>query len=109
MEGEIENAKDPELDPTQTEGEPLFIEPRWPIALALLFYIALTIVLRVVEPHRESLGPHWLVPGIEIALLVALIAADPAHMARRARWLRPVSIALIGALGASWPWCPPWS
>ena len=27
--------------------------------------------------ERESLGPHWLVPGIEIALLVALIAANP--------------------------------
>jgi hypothetical protein len=95
---EIEKAQDPEPEPTPTDDEPIFIEPRWPIALALSFYIAVTVVLRVAEPHRESLGPHWLVPGIEIALLVALIAANPAHLAGRARWLRPVSITLIGAL-----------
>jgi uncharacterized membrane protein len=95
---EIEKAQDPEPEPTPTDDEPIFIEPRWPIALALSFYIAVTVVLRVAEPHRESLGPHWLVPGIEIALLVALIAANPAHLAGRARWLRPVSITLISAL-----------
>jgi hypothetical protein len=55
-------------------------------------------VLRVVQPERESLGPHWLAPAIEIALLIALIAANPAHIAGRARWLRPLSISLIGLL-----------
>ena len=65
-----------------TDDEPIFVEPRWPIALALSSFIVVTVVLRVVEPERESLGPHWLVPGIEIALLLALIAADPAHLAR---------------------------
>ena len=77
---------------------PISVEPRWPIVLALSSFIVVTVVLRAVEPERESLGPHWLVPGIEIALLVALIAADPAHLARRATWLRPVSITLIGLL-----------
>jgi hypothetical protein len=84
-----------------TGEEPIFVEPRWPIALALSAYIAISIVLRVVEPHRESLGPYWLIPGIEIALLCALIAADPARLHRRARWLRRVSIALIFALAAA--------
>lgn len=84
-----------------TGEEPIFVEPRWPIALALSAYIAITIVLRVVEPHRESLGPHWFVPAVEIALLGALIAADPARMHRRARWLRRVSIALVFALAVA--------
>jgi hypothetical protein len=35
---------------------------------------------------------------LEVALLSALIAANPAHLVGRARWLRPLSIALIGAL-----------
>jgi hypothetical protein len=95
---EIEKAQNPEPGPTPTDDEPIFIEPRWPIALALSFYIAITVVLRVAEPHSESLGPRWLVPGIEISLLVALIAANPAQLAGRARWLRPASITLIGAL-----------
>jgi hypothetical protein len=80
-------------------GEELVvIEPRWPVALALGSFIAITIVLRVVQPHRESLGPAWLVPGVEIALLLVLIAADPAHLSGRRHWLRPLSIALVTAL-----------
>jgi uncharacterized membrane protein len=78
--------------------EPEFSEPRWPIALALLTFIAITIVLRVVQPHRESLGPHWLVPGVEIALLVVLLASDPARVSRRRHRLRKVAIALVIAL-----------
>jgi hypothetical protein len=66
--------------------------------LGLSSFIGVTIALRVLEPHREALGPPWLVPTIEIALLAALIAADPTHLVRRARWLRPVSIMLIGLL-----------
>ena len=81
--------------------ERVFVEPRWPIALALSSFIALTIVLRVIEPHRESLGSPWLVPGIEIALLVVLLAADPAHVSGRRRWLRPLSIALVLSLAAA--------
>jgi hypothetical protein len=71
------------------------IEPRWPLALVLLGFIALTIVLRVVEPEREHLGRPWLVPTVEIGLLFALLAADPMHLARRTRWLRPLAITLI--------------
>jgi uncharacterized membrane protein len=78
--------------------EVVSVEPRWPVALALGSYIALTIVLRVVQPQRETLGPPWLVPGIEIALLLALLAANPAQLSRRRRWLRPVSIGLLAAL-----------
>jgi hypothetical protein len=74
------------------------IEPRWPIAVTLLAYIALTVVLRLAQPKRESFGPHWVVPVLEIALLLALIAANPAHVVGRAKWLRPLAITLIAAL-----------
>lgn len=80
------------------EEEPVLVEPRWPIALVVSAFIALTIVLRVLEPERESLGPRWLVPGIEIAMLLALIAADPARVSARAWWLRRLSIALVVSL-----------
>ena len=81
-----------------SDEEPIFIEPRWPVALVLSAYIVVTVVLRVVEPERESLGPHWLAPSIEVALLIALIAANPAHIAGRSRWLRPLALSLIGLL-----------
>ena len=89
-----------ESAPSQSES-PDGIEPRWPIALALGFFIAISIALRVIEPHRQSLGPQWLVPSIEIALLAALLAADPAHVSGRRRWLRPMSIALVVALAVA--------
>ena len=53
-------------------------------------FIVITIVLRVAEPKRESVGPPWLAPAIEIAMLLALLAANPAQLAGRAggcgRW-----------------------
>jgi hypothetical protein len=51
-------------------GDRAGVEPRWPIVLTLGVFAALTIVLRVIEPKRQGLGPHWLVPAIEIALTV---------------------------------------
>jgi hypothetical protein len=72
-----------------------FVEPRWPIALVLSAFIVVTVVLRLAQPQREGVGPHWLVPALEIGLLAALIAANPADVLGRARWLRPLSIALV--------------
>jgi hypothetical protein len=83
-----------------SDEETIVIEPRWPIAVVLLAFIAITLVLRLAQPERESLGPHWLEPALEIALLVALIAANPAHIIGRARWLRPLALTLIFALTA---------
>lgn len=82
----------------RAEKEPISVEPRWPVALAVSAFIAITVALRVLEPTRESLGPTWLVPGIEIAMLLALLAADPARVAARAGWLRRLSIALVFSL-----------
>ena len=81
-----------------TDDERIVIEPRWPLALVVGFYLLITVALRLVEPDRPTLGPRWLVPGIEIALLLALVAANPNHVTRRARWLRRVGIALIFGL-----------
>lgn len=86
---------------TRPSEERALIEPRWPVALAVAIFIAITITLRVAVPEKESLGPAWLVPTIEIALLVALIAADPGHIHRRARWLRRLSIALVLVLAVA--------
>jgi hypothetical protein len=85
-------------DLAQANEEPVPAEARWPIAFAVSVFIAITITLRILEPERESLGPTWLVPGIEIALLAALLAADPPRVSGRANWLRQLSIALVLSL-----------
>jgi uncharacterized membrane protein len=82
-------------------GKRVTVEPRWPVALALGAFIAISIVLRLAQPHREALGPTWLIPAIEIALLLVLIAADPATIDGRRRWLRPLSIGLVGGLAVA--------
>jgi hypothetical protein len=71
------------------------------VGLTLATFIAITIILRLAEPKRESLGAPWVVPAIEIALLGCLLAADPSHIAGRRRWLRRVSIALVGGLACA--------
>jgi hypothetical protein len=81
--------------------ERLILEPRWPIALTLGFFITMSIVLRVAAPHRSSLGPDWLVPGVEIGLLLVLLAADPARVSGRRRWLRRLAIALVVVLAGA--------
>src|SRR5262245_46922823 len=78
-----------------------FVEPRWPVALAISVFIAITITLRVAEPHRESLGPHWLVPSVEIAMLAVLLLADPTRVSAHRTWLRPLALSLVFALGVA--------
>ena len=94
------SAERPDQDLPATDDARTGIEPRWPVALVIAGFIAITLTLRVLEPERESLGPHWLVPGLEIAMFGALLAADPAHLKERRRWLRRLSLALVMALGA---------
>jgi hypothetical protein len=76
------------------------IESRWPVALALAAFIAITVTLRIVQPGRQSLGPRWLVAGIEIALLVVLLLTDPVRPGDRQRQIRRISTGLVLALAA---------
>ena len=53
-----------------TDDERIFIEPRWPLALVVGFYLVISVILRIAEPDRPSIGPHWLAPAIEAGLLL---------------------------------------
>jgi uncharacterized membrane protein len=81
--------------------EPVFLEPRWPIVAALGFFIAISIVLRVAVPDRSSLGPVWLVPAVEVGLVLVLLAADPARVSGHRRRLRRLAIGLVGLLACA--------
>ena len=75
-------------------------EHRLPVAGA----VAAAIVLQVTLPDSLALRHAWLLPGLESALLIGLVAADPRRIERESRVLRTVSMVLIAviSLGNAW-------
>jgi hypothetical protein len=75
-------------------GEPARAEQRWPVQLAILGALVLYITL----PERFTLGPAWIVPAIELALLMPLILTAPKRITDAPPWRRPAAIALIAII-----------
>ncbi|HEY0543495.1 MAG TPA: hypothetical protein VGD53_34390 [Actinoallomurus sp.] len=73
----------------RTEGE-----QRLPVSLAVLAAIALQILL----PSGFALRPHLLLPGLEVALLVGLVAANPARINRESGVLRTTSLSMLAVI-----------
>ena len=69
-------------------------ESRWPMVIAVLAVMALSLV----PPARISVASIPIFPLIVAVLLVVLILGDPGRIDRRSRWLRNVLIALVGVL-----------
>lgn len=80
---------------------PTTAERTWPIGLA----VAVAIGLQLVLPRHLSLPPRELLPSLELALLIALLVANPSRLLKERRWLRAASTALValitGANGVS--------
>lgn len=72
-------------------------ENRWPVAMAILAAIALQVSL----PDQLVLVAWWLLPGVELVLLVGLIVANPARFDRESRGLRASSLVLTGLLSVA--------
>jgi len=72
-----------------------FGEPRWPPVLALLLFMGLNIGLRLWLPQDRLGAAPWLLPGIELLLLVALLAADPGRVASRASRTRAHHVVIL--------------
>ena len=69
-------------------------ESRWPTVIAVVAASALQMAL----PGWLSLGPHWLLPALELGLLCALVASSPGRLERRSAALRAGGLALAGLL-----------
>jgi uncharacterized membrane protein len=77
-------------DGAATAGQPASREPYWPASLSVLAAVVLYLTL----PERLTLGPAWLMPSLDGALLVPL-ATHHRH-SREARWVRPAAVSLAG-------------
>jgi hypothetical protein len=93
-------APGPEGAPTGG-ASPIVGEARWPMAVAVLVVIVLTLLL----PHDLVQRPRWGVPLAEGLLLVAVMIGDPGKIDRRSRPVRTLSVTLIALLVATTLWC----
>ncbi len=69
-------------------------EPRWPMAVAVIAASGLTML----RPAELRVLPAWVLPIVEVLLLVVLVARDPGRIDRRSRNLRYVSIVVVALL-----------
>jgi len=89
-------------DGAQTTKAPRVVgEARWPMAIAVVAVIVMTLLL----PRGLVQRPRWGVPLAEALLLVAVIIGDPGKIDRLSRRVRALSVTLIALLVATTLWC----
>jgi hypothetical protein len=75
-------------------------ESRWPVAVAMVVAIGLQVAL----PDRLALQSRWLLPSLELAMLIGLIIASPVRFTRESTALRVASLSLTGLLSLANAW-----
>ncbi|NMO56289.1 hypothetical protein HH310_34570 [Actinoplanes sp. TBRC 11911] len=70
-------------------------EQRWPASITIAVLAAIQWFL----PDELTVGPRWLLPVIELAIGVVLIAANPVRMRTAKPALRALALALISVVG----------
>ncbi|MFC1432147.1 hypothetical protein ACEZDB_15980 [Streptacidiphilus sp. N1-3] len=72
-------------------------EARLPAVVATLVAVALYLGL----PQNLLFAPRFVLPGLELLLLVPLVVLNPRRMTRQTRASRILSLALVGLIAAS--------
>jgi hypothetical protein len=76
-------------------------EPRWQVAIT----VAVAIALQVAVPDRLVLvRPSWVLPAVQGALLLALVAVNPHRIDRQSTMLRSLSLFLAALLTLANVW-----
>jgi uncharacterized membrane protein len=84
-----------EVLPTPDSMEARIGESRWPPLVAVLVFVILNIVLRLWLPSDRTIAVPWLVPTLEICVILVLAFSDPKRLDARAHTLRRITIALV--------------
>jgi hypothetical protein len=69
-------------------------ETRWPAAFSILAVMVLQLLL----PEKLTVGPWWMVPGMEASVLTVLLIANPSKLDEESKILRIVALGLTGIL-----------
>jgi hypothetical protein len=78
-------------------------EPSWPPIAALLIFMALNIAARIYIANESVAHLPWLVPAIEVLLLLVLLTSNPTGAAERRR-LHRISLAVVVVLVVAALW-----
>jgi hypothetical protein len=79
------------------EGFPLIrSEARWPILAAVVTVMVLT----ALRPADLRFAPRWVLPAVELVLLVALSVSHPAQDSKRSARLRVVALCIVAVVSA---------
>src|SRR5437588_3933172 len=62
--------------------------------------VAVAIALQFVLPAKLTVGPSWLLPGVEALLLIGLVFFSPQEQVRHSPLRRRVAIGLIALVSA---------
>lgn len=76
---------------------PAASEPFWPVQTTILAAIALQLLL----PARLTLGPAWLIPALEGALLIGMFLATPRELEREHPVRRALALSLTAFVSAA--------
>jgi uncharacterized membrane protein len=72
-------------------------EPFWPAQAAVAVALALYLTL----PHRLTMVPSWVLPGLEVMLLLPLALTTPHRVMGEHMRVRRATFALVGTIGAA--------
>jgi uncharacterized membrane protein len=76
-------------------------EPRWSVMVVL----CVAVVVQFMLPERLTIHPHWLLPVLELALMAALVAANPhRRLERSSKLLRMLGLLLAAAVSLANGW-----
>ncbi|HEU0241742.1 MAG TPA: hypothetical protein VFR11_21140 [Micromonosporaceae bacterium] len=75
-------------------------EPRIPVIIAVLVAVA----LQGFVPHNLAFSPWWLLPALELLLLVVIILFRQTSIDRQAATLRALGLSLVGAASLATAW-----
>src|SRR5713101_4063111 len=73
------------------------IESRWPASVAILVAIGLYLAL----PSRYTVGPAWLMPGLELSILLPISLSSPRRVAQEGRLQQVLAIAMIAIVNVA--------
>ncbi len=98
MASETAAGRGPEREPPGRRYPPPGLsEPFWPVQATILVAILLQLTL----PKRLTVGPAWLVPGLEGMLLVGMFFATPRELEFEHPRRRRVALSMIGFVSAA--------